>query len=137
MTLYNSKLSNKKANKKVRINEYKNQVRILKDVVNHPLDKLNERSDRLWLVPNTIKKTLSKLNTKELRIQAMNDMVAQDVKVQSLVLDEIENRLNNDSKSIATSDLVKVWEFSFKRQRLIDWESTENVANIITSVTIN
>lgn len=137
MTLDNSKLSNKKANKKVRINEYKNQVRILKDVVNHPLDKLNERSDRLWLVPNTIKKTLSKLNTKELRIQAMNDMVAQDVKVQSLVLDEIENRLNNDSKSIATSDLVKVWEFSFKRQRLIDWESTENVANIITSVTIN
>src|ERR1035437_490480 len=98
----NNKLKQEKSRLKTKNNGYKTKVRVLKRIIENPLETAVQIAKDLDLHVNTINNVVKGLRTKELRLAAMDALVAQDCEVQQKALDLIEGRMTNKPDEINT-----------------------------------
>ena len=108
----------------MRTDKANNVAKVLKEVINNPLQTQREIAENTWIslwAVNSSLKEVEQIWTSEKIV----DLVALDIELQELATAEMVRRIKDETKTVNNQDIVRFNETAFKRSQLL-WIKDNN-----------
>lgn len=116
--------------KKIRTDKKKNMIKVLKEVINEPLQSQRDIAEKTWLWLWTVNGCLNQLEQSwTLKEKKIVDFVDLDLELQELCTREMIRRAKDQTAEVNNQDIVRFNETAFKRSQILWmkdkwWDST-------------
>lgn len=120
--------------KKIRTDKAKNIAKVLKEVINNPLQSQRDIAENTWLWLWTVNRALDdmeQIGTDE----AIIDFVKLDMELQWFATKEMIRRLKEEKEKVNNQDIVRFNETAFKRSQLL-WLNDNEKKEIVVKFEI-
>ena len=104
--------------KKIRSDKAKNISKVLKEVINNPLQSQRDIAESTWLSLWAVNSSLKEVE-QTWTLNKVVDLVALDIELQELATAEMVRRIKNDTEKVNNQDIVRFNETAFKRSQLL------------------
>lgn len=104
--------------KKIRSDKAKNISKVLKEVINNPLQSQRDIAQNTWLSLWAVNSSLKEVEQIWTDKQIV-DLVKLDIELQELATAEMVRRIKNDTEKVNNQDIVRFNETAFKRSQLL------------------
>lgn len=114
-----------KKEEKIRTDKKKKLWKVVKELLNNPLQTIREVSEKTWVskstVANYINEDLDKLGQKDEKIILITD---KDFELMSLIQEEKFRRMREEKDKINNTDINKWEETATRRYQIFKWDIT-------------
>lgn len=111
----------------MRVDKKKNTVKVLKEVINNPLQSQRDIAKTTWISLGAVNSSIKELEQSwTLENFEIIDFVKEDLEIQKLATAEIKRRLTDEAKNINNQDIVRLNDSSFKRSFVLNQKSDPN-----------
>ena len=115
--------------KKMRTDKAKNTAKVLKEIINNPLQTQREISKNTWVWLWSVNRALDELGQIGTN-EAIIDFVALDLELQWLATKEMIRRMKENADKVNNQDIVRFNETAFKRSTVL-WIQKDDKKEIV------
>ena len=113
----------------MRTDKAKNTAKVLKEIINNPLQTQREISKNTWVWLWSVNRALDELEQIGTN-EAIIDFVALDLELQWLATKEMIRRMKENADKVNNQDIVRFNETAFKRSAVL-WIQKEDKKEIV------
>lgn len=110
--------------KKMRTDKAKNTAKVLKEVINNPLQTQREIAENTWVSKSSVDRAMKEMGQIGAN-EKIIDLVALDIELQELATAEMVRRIKDETGKVNNQDIVRFNETAFKRSQLL-WIKDNN-----------